>query len=579
MLALRHMSHLQATLKLVNEFRRHKGQIAIILGLGVIISAIQPLCLRLSQRIIDELQQGKNDGFFRWLPITLVSVFIVSGLAKYFHNTIRRCLAEGIILKLRQGLYEKCLFLPLSVLDQKKTGEMLSNLQNDLAQINSGLETIFDLLKEPFVLLGLIGIACYWDWQLTLGGLLIAPLVAMLFSRTGAAVKRYTARNLDQFSDLISLSHETLSGSRIVKVFRLEWPLLTKFKAIQSAYFKTLLKSIRIQELAVPLVELVGALLMVAVVLYGKYRISHGLLTTGELIAFVVALGLVQMPIKKLNNAILKLKSAEAAAERVYAVLDDTLSHQTSGSRRMTAFEHSIVFERVGLRYGNKTALKNVSFEVKQGECVGLVGPSGSGKTSLIHLLPRLYELSEGEIRIDGIPLSEIYLADLRELISFVSQDVFLFDDTIYENIRLGRPDASKKEIENAATLSHSAEFIEKCPQGFHTRIGERGLRLSGGERQRIAIARAILKGAPILILDEATSNLDSHSEAVVQQALDSLTHGKTAFIIAHRFSSLRHVKRILVFHEGEIQEEGAHEHLIAQRGIYRKLYENQTLL
>ena len=564
--------------RLTDEFRPYRAQLGVIFGLGLIISAIQPATVKISQQIIDGLQQKTDPAIFRWVPALLILVFAVSGLAKYFHNSIRRKLTEQVLQKLRSSLFRKFLLLPLRVVDRRKTGEMLASIQNDLSLIGSGIDTFCDLLKEPFTFLGLMGVAFYCDWRLSMATLLVAPLVAFSFSRSGSAVKRYSAKNLEYFAELMSLSQESLVGSRVIKVFRLEAVLLDKFRRIHDSYFKTIWKSIQVQELATPIVELIGAVLMAVVVYYGSYRIAAGELTAGGLVAFIIALGLAQMPIKQLNNAFLKIRAAEAAAERVYELLDVADSGLLrSGTTRKTEFVDKIEFRNVCLSYEEKVALDGISFEVRAGECIALVGHSGSGKTSLVNLLPRLYEVTRGNITIDGTDIRDIFLADLRGLISFVTQDTFLFNDTILENIRYGRPEASDSEVARAAELAHCLEFIEKSPKGFFTRIGDRGLCLSGGERQRVAIARAILKGSPILVLDEATSSLDSHSEQMVQSALDELMHDKTTFLVAHRFSTVRRADKIFVLEDGRVKENGTHENLLGQGGIYTGLFEIQA--
>lgn len=566
--------------KILVEFKPYKGKVALVIFLGLVISAIQPVAVKLVNRIVDELQKGPqlNPDFFRWVPFSLILIFLVSGLAKYFHNTFRRYITERVIIRLRTALFDKYLHLPLSVLDKKRTGELLAGIQNDLVQVSQGIDTLCVTLKEPFTFLGLIGVAVYCDWKLALSTLIVAPLVAYLFSRSGAAVKRYSKRNLAHFSDLISLGQESLTGARVVKVFRLERPLLQRFTDIHERYFKTVWKSIRVEELSTPSVEFVGALLIAGVIIYGGFQASQGALSTGQLVAFVVALGLAQMPIKQLNNAFLKLKTAEAAAERIFAILEIP-GHETEkrGFRRMTSFDQEIRYDGVGLNYDDKWALRDVSFSVKRGDCVAFVGPSGSGKTSIVNLLPRLYELTEGSIRMDGVPISDILLSDLRSLVSFVTQDTFLFNDSIYENIRYGNPLVGQKEIEEAARLAHCADFISKLPSGLATRIGDRGVCLSGGERQRIAIARAFLKGAPILVLDEATSSLDSQSEAVVQSALEELMAGRTTFIVAHRLSTVRRANQIFVVDQGRVHEVGTHEELLGRKGIYSQLYSTQN--
>ncbi len=561
-----------AVKRLASEFFSNRGTIAVILSLGLIIAGIQPICLRLSQRIIDELQKGGNPTFFQWVPFALVGVFLASGISKYFYNALRRRLSEKIIIKLRTDLLHKYLDFPLAVSDQKRQGDLLAGIQNDLQQVSSGLDTMCDMLKEPFLFVGLLSVAFYYDWRLALVTLIAAPVVAALFSKSGAAVKKYSGKSLGQFAEIISLSQESLAGARVVKVFHMEETLRKKFKALHNDYFQTLWKSIKVQELATPSVELVGAMLMGGVILYGNYRISNGWLTTGELIAFILALGLAQMPIKQLNNAFLKIRNAEAAGERIFSVIDMP-NPMVSGPIKKGSFENEIVFKNVGLNYGEKQALENLSLTVKRGDCVAFVGPSGGGKSSVVNLLPRLYDVTSGSISIDGVDIRDLDLDSLRKLFSFVTQEIFLFNDTIYENIRYGRPEATRAEIEKAAEMAHCTSFIKKNPDGFEAKIGDRGVCLSGGERQRVAIARAFLKNAPILVLDEATSSLDTRSEKVVQEALETLMEGKTTFVVAHRLSTVRMADRIYVMDGGHIREDGAHEDLMKTSGIYSQLF------
>lgn len=562
--------------RLLSEFRSHKLVIALVVTLGLVISAIQPACVKVTQLIIDHLQSAKQGTFPRWLPLVFVGLFVVSGIAKYFYNVIRRSLCERVLVRIRAALFDQYLHLPMSYVDRMRTGEMLSGIQNDLQQISTGFDTLWSVLKEPFTFLGLIGAAFYFDWRLTCLVLLVMPLIAWLFSWSGAAVKKYTAHNLEEYSDIVSLAQEVLVGSRIVKVFRLESVLAEKFRAIQNRYFDTAIKSIRIQELATPLVELIGAGLMAGVIWYGAYRADTGGMTAGDLVAFIIALGLSQMPIKQLNNANLKMKAAEAAADRIYRLLDVGATRPGT-SLRPPIFRDRLTYHAVSLAYDGHLALDRVSFDLKVGQRVALVGKSGGGKTSIVNLLPRLYEVSGGSITLDGVDIREFEIGDLRSLISYVTQDVFLFHDSIYENIRYAKPDASRAEVERAMEQAHCGDFIRRFPQGDRTQIGDRGMRLSGGERQRIAIARAFLKGAPILILDEATSSLDSGSEKIVQTALDELAEGRTSLVVAHRFSTIRQADLILVIEGGTVRESGTHETLSRIPGIYQGLFHQQA--
>lgn len=567
-------AHFPAIAKLIRRLAPYKVRVGLILSLGLVVSSIQPVSVRLTEKLINELQKGRtlDPHLFDWIPLILIGLFLVSGLAKYFYNTLRRTLAERLVAEIRTELFQKYLVLPLSVLDKKRTGEMLASLQNDLVQILTGIETLSVVLKEPFTFLGLMGVALYCDWRLTLATLLVAPLVAILFSRTGSAVKKYAVRNLANFADLMALGQESFVGSRVVKVFGLEKPLSARFQEIQDRYLKTISKSIRVQELATPCVEFVGALLISGVLIYAGLAVSKGHLTSGELIAFIIAIGLAQMPLKELNNSFLKLKNAEAALERIFQVLDQTTPQEIQANPvEQIHFRRNIKFENVSLQYGEKRALHQVSFEVLAGQQVALVGQSGSGKTSIVNLLPRLYEVTSGSITIDGSPLQSFNLQALRQLFSFVTQDTFLFHDTIYNNVKWGNLSASTADIEKACELAFCSEFIEELPEGIHTPVGDRGALLSGGERQRIAIARAFLRNAPILVLDEATSNLDTKSEAVVQKALNSLSEGRTTFIVAHRLSTVRKADRILVFENGRLVDQGTHTELTQRTSHYQE--------
>ncbi len=559
--------------RLFREFRPYPGTIAIVVCLGLVISAIQPACVKLTQLIIDRLQNAEQ--FPVWLPLTLVALFVVSGFAKYLYNVVRRSLCEKVLVKFRESLFDQYLHLPMSSVDRMKTGEMLSGIQNDLQQIGVGFDTLWSVLKEPFTFLGLIGAAFYFDWRLTLVALLVVPLVGWLFSWSGALVKGFTTRNLGQYSDLVSLSQEVLAGSRVVKVFRLEKQLAEKFASIQRSYFEIAVRSVRVQEVTTPAVELIGAVLMAGVILYGAHRSSLGLMTAGDLVAFLIAMGLAQMPIKQLNNAHLKMKVAEAAADRIYSLLDLPVIRPAKSSGAV-AFRSKITYEKVGLEYDGHIALRDVSFELEAGRKLAFVGQSGGGKTSLVNLLPRLYEVTSGRILLDGKDIREFDVGELRSLLSYVTQDVFLFHDTIAENVRYSKPSATKEEVLEALEQAHCQDFIARLSQGVETVVGDRGMRLSGGERQRIAIARAFLKGAPILILDEATSSLDSASESTVQSALEKLMKGKTSLIVAHRFSTIRNADHILVVENGRVCESGTHASLVEAGGIYHSLFNVQ---
>jgi subfamily B ATP-binding cassette protein MsbA len=572
------MASSDSTLKrLLGEFKPFRTSVIVVVVLGIIVSAIQPISLKVTQLIIDQLKTSVDPKKFQWLALLIIPVFIVNGLAKYFYNTIRRVISEKVIQKLRTEIFQKYLTQSLSQIESQKTGELLSKIQNDLSQVNSGIDTFCSVLKEPFTFLGLIAMAVYFDWKLTLCVFVVAPFVVLLFSRSGSAVRRYSEHNLIQFSDLISMVQESISGARIVKIFNLENRIFKRYLKVQNEYFNTLVKSIKVQEIATPAVELVGTTLMAGIFIYAGYRISTGTISLGDLLSFLLALGLSQMPIKQLNNGYLKIKIAEAAAKRVYAVIDS----ETEEFEENTSFQfnQSIELKNISVNFQNKIALKNISLAIHKNQTIAIVGKSGSGKTTLINLLPKLIHPQQGEVLIDGVDIEDISTRDLRDHISIVSQDPFLFHASIYENIGFGKHNATDNEIIQAAEHAYCKEFIEKCPEGYQTIVGERGYSLSGGERQRIAIARAFLKNAPILILDEATSNLDPHSEKRVQQALEDLRKDKTTLLISHRYSNLKKVDKIFVLEAGELVQVGHQEDLQKIEGGFSHLFKSEMTL
>ena len=577
MSATAHTDRFYAIKRLLGELKHRKAVIAVVLFLGLVISAVQPAVLRMTEKVIDELRQGQMSPYLKKVPLIIILIFVVSGFAKYFHNSLRRVLGEEVLVHLRSRLFEKYLNAPISHLDNQRTGNVLSSFQNDLSLISQGLETLTLAMKEPFTFIGLMATAFYCDVWLTLATLVTIPLVVILFSASGSAMKKYSARGLTQFSDLMLVVNDALIGSRIVKAFHMEHRLRGKFEKVQARYFHNMKRSIQVQEIATPAVEFVGSLIIALVFLYGAYRVENGGMTAGKLVSFMIAIGLAQMPIKTLNNAWLKIKGAEAAAERIYTLLDGPEERNSlSAVVRPISFRDRIVFENVGIQLGDRHAVNDVSFELPYGKKVGLVGESGSGKTTLLNSLLRFNDVTSGRVLIDGVNINDLRLEDLRALTAYVTQETFLFCDTIYENIRFGRPEATAREIEKAAEQAHCTDFIGRFPQGFHTEVGERGVRLSGGERQRIAIARAFLKGAPLLLLDEATSNLDSHSEAIVQQALDALMEGRTSLIVAHRLSTVARADQIVVLSQGHMVEQGRHQDLVKSRGRYFGLVEKQ---
>jgi subfamily B ATP-binding cassette protein MsbA len=460
---------------------------------------------------------------------------------------------------------------------QQSTGTLISRVSNDTTYIDNGLASINIIIREPVTFLMLFAYTISLNWRLTVITFLIFPPLAWVFSATSRNVKRYVARIQEENARITSTLQESFVGVRIIKMFRLEGYVRDKFRARTESYTAIALKSAALEEVAHPMVELLTAFVIAAVIYFGGLQVVHDQMTTGELLAFFLAFAMMMNPLRTVSDVMIKTSAASAACKRIFEVLDwKPRLHESAAPKRIQGLEREIRFEDVRFAYPDapdREILKGISLSVPKGKIVALVGASGAGKSSLASLLPRIFDVTGGSIRIDGADIREIALDDLRDCISVVSQDVFLFNDTIAENIRCGRLDATDAQIRDAATRAHALEFIERSPQGFLSIIGDRGQKLSGGERQRLSIARAFLRESPILILDEATSSLDSTSERHVQTALEELMRNRTTIVIAHRLSTVRHADQIVVLKEGRIIESGDHESLIRSGGEYAQFH------
>jgi subfamily B ATP-binding cassette protein MsbA len=448
----------------------------------------------------------------------------------------------------------------------------------DPTYIDIGLSCINVVIREPITFLVLFGYALKLNWRLTLITLIVFPPLAWVFSMTGKYLKRKIARLTEENARIYSTLQESFTGIRTIKTFRLEKYVRKQFRAKTERYSQVALKIAAVEEAAHPLVEQLFAILMAILVYFGGRQIVHHWMSPGDLLAFFAVFALLTTPLRNLNEVNLKLGQAAGACERVFELFDwKPRMHEAEKPAPLKRFEREIRFDDVSFAYPDapeRPVLKRASFAVERGRVLALAGRSGAGKSSLVSLLPRIFDVTNGRILIDGQDIREVAVEDLRKLIAVVSQDVFLFNDTIEENIRCGRLGATREEIREAARRAHALEFIESLPDGMDTVIGDRGQKLSGGERQRLSIARAFLREAPILILDEATSSLDSKSERAVQEALDQLMVNRTSIIIAHRLSTIRHADTILVLKDGEIVERGTHDQLIGSGGEYAHFHE-----
>jgi subfamily B ATP-binding cassette protein MsbA len=422
----------------------------------------------------------------------------------------------------------------------------------------------------------MLALAFYRDWQLTLVIFTVSPLFLIIFQRAGKRIRGHQKAVQENLASMTHNVNEGIAAQKVSKAFNLEKFMIDRFKKSQDQYFRFQMKSTKVEELTSPLVEFVGAIAFAGVIVFAHHRIKMGAMTTGDFVSFFTALVFFMDPIRKISRANLKINQARAAADRVFEIME-VETEKNTGTRPIKEFKDKIEFRNITFSYGENTVLKNFSLTISKGEKVALVGLSGSGKSTLINLALRLYPLDSGEIYLDGYPIEEYELHELRSLFGLVSQDIFLFNDTILENLTLGNK-ALEVGVEQALEVAYAREFVEEMPAKLETVIGDRGMRLSGGQAQRITIARAFLQDSPVLLFDEATSALDNESEKVVQAALDKLAQDRTVLAVAHRLSTIQNFDKIVVLQSGKIMEEGHHRDLMQSNGEYRKLYELSSM-
>jgi len=512
------------------------------------------------------------------VPLLIIVAFFIKGLSYFGQSYLLDYLSEKSIRDLRNHLYDHIQRLSLQFFTDTSTGSIISRLITDLNLIKKLLSGLFlQAAGDVVTILILVVLSFNLDWKLAMIASIVFPVAVIPVVQFGKRMRKVSHRAQNVFGRIISTIHESVSGIRVVKGFGMERHEYEKFSEESHNLFRAMTKISRISSMLVPIMEFIGALGLAGVIFYAGLRINKGDLQPSNLVSFFVAVILMYQPLKRLSNFNNNLQQGLTGLERIneYFAYKPEIVYPEKG-RDIYGVKDSIVFENVGFKYGDKEVLSNINFKVKAGEKIALVGVTGAGKTTLLSLLPRFYELTEGRILIDSIDIREFKLSSLRSIISIVTQQVILFNDTIKNNILYGSLDSSDEDVIRAAKLANAHEFITKLPDGYDTVIGESGLKLSGGERQKIAIARAILRNSPILILDEATSSLDSVAEQEIQIALDNLMKGKTTFIIAHRLSTIQKADRIYVLEGGTIKEVGSHQDLLARGGIYYKLYTTQ---
>jgi ATP-binding cassette, subfamily B, bacterial MsbA len=544
----------------------------------LVVAGTTSLMAFMVKPVLDDIFIQKNATTLSFLPLLIILLYIVQGFFSYGQSYLMSFVGEKIVAGLREGLYSHLQKLSLSYFDRTATGRLMSRIINDVNLIQGAVSSaVTGILKDSFTILGLIGVIFYRDWQLAILAILVLPIAVIPIVKFGRRLRKISTQSQKTMADISIHLHETLTGNRIVKAFNTEDYEIERFQKKVRKFFQLTMKDVSIKSMSSPIMEFLGGIGIASIIWYGGYQVIKGYSTTGTFFSFLTALLMLYEPIKHLSRVNNTIQQGMAAAIRVFEVMDLPMEIcDKKGAITISSIRQGIRLKNVSFRYGEHWVLRDINFEVKVGEIIAIVGTSGSGKTTLVNLIPRFYEANEGEILIDHQSIKTITQASLRRQIGLVTQQTILFNDTVRNNIAYGSPEKTEADILLAAQAAFAYEFIQRLPEKMDTLIGEQGVRLSGGERQRISIARALLKDAPILILDEATSSLDSDSEAEVQRALENLMKGRTTFIIAHRFSTIRNVDRILVLADGRIIEEGNHDQLMALDREYKRLFEIQ---
>ena len=540
-------------------------------------SGAAPLIVR---RVFDDIFALKDRTALAYLPAMIVALFAFRGLVNFGRNYLTDYVGLRVINDVRDAMNRHLQFLSLSFFQRHPTGTLISRVTNDVNLVRSALtDSVASLISDSLSLMGLVGVAFYMDWVLASIAFIVFPASVLPITRMSKRMKRLTKRGQVAKGNLTNLLQESIQGNRIVKAFGMEQYEIERFQGENNKIFKQAIRTSRTQAFVGPAMELLAAFAIGAVIWYGGSSVISGGRTQGEFMGFLMAMFLLYQPFKGLSKTYGTVQQGIAGAERIFEILDSEPDIRSRPDAKPAPnFSREIEFQQVSFGYARKLVLNDINLKIHAGEMVALVGVSGVGKSTLADLIPRFYDVTSGKITIDGVDIRDVRLESLRSQIGIVTQHTFLFNDTVRNNIAYGDPSQDMDHIVAAAKAAHAHEFIIAMPQGYDTLIGELGMKLSGGQRQRLAIARALLKDAPFLILDEATSSLDTDSERLVQEALENLIVRRTTLVIAHRLSTIRKATRIVVLVDGMIAEEGTHEELLARKTEYSRLYTLQLL-
>jgi subfamily B ATP-binding cassette protein MsbA len=568
--------------RLFSYVKPYTSRLCLAILFSIIVGAIATSPVPIIQKTFDSIFTEKDYFMLKVIPLVLVALYFLKAILMYAQNLIMFGISWELVVQFREKLFAHIHRLPFGFFEENETGKLISRINNDVAIMQSTVTRLLkEFLQNSVTLIGLLVWVFYLKWDWALMALIVFPAMVFPVANIGRKLKKFSHKGQEILGNINATILESFSGIKIVRAFGLEPRELKKFQTFNEDYLKVMKKNVKYVEMTSPVLEVLGVASSAFILWYGGSQVLNGEISQGTFLAFIVALFMMYTPIRILFKIMANIQTSLAGAERVFAILDLPEEKAGKGQKELIGFQDKIEFKDVCFRYPSRTklVLDNINLTVNKSEVIAIVGMSGAGKTTLVDLLFRFFEVTSGKILIDGEDIQNFNLSSLRSYLSLVTQETFLFNDTVLNNIAFGKEgDSSREEILLAAKAAHVDNFVKNIDDGYETLIGERGVKLSGGQKQRIAIARAILRNSPILILDEATSALDSESEKLVQDALHNLMEHRTSFVIAHRLSTIKNANRILVMNDGKIVESGNHESLLANSGLYQKYYNMQFI-
>jgi len=566
--------------QLLRMVKDHWGRLFFAVVAMVVVAATQVAIPFVLKHVMDDIFVSKDVHMLNLIPLGVIALFLIRGTAMYYQAYLMKYVGEKIIMRLRNRLYNRIQDLPLSFFHKEKTGSLMARITHDVSIVREMIsDAMTGVLKDAVMILGLAGYIYVQDWKLAMAATVVLPIAFYPITEFGRRIRRYSTGYQTAMADLSAFLFETFTGNKIVKAFGMEAHEKKRFARKSANLFKHQMKQVIVRALSSPVMDFLGGLGIAFIIWFGGRQVISGTQTVGTFTSFIAAVLLLYDPVRRLSKFNNTIQQGMAAADRVFDIIEHSSDiKQADHPIIVPDCPHRVTFEDVSFAYvADETVLKDIQMDVRPGEILALVGASGGGKTTLVNLIPRFFDVTQGKILIDGMDIRRLSLDSLRRQIAIVTQEPILFNDSVRNSIAYGNRNALDVEIEAAARAAYAHDFVINFPDGYNTLVGELGERLSGGEKQRICIARALLKDAPILILDEATSSLDSESERLVQRALENLMHGRTTFVIAHRLSTVRYADRIVVIDAGRIMEEGTHRDLLDRQGAYFNLCRIQS--